>query len=113
MTPDVVLTDAEAALEALGELNGKTVDKVQVPWGKAMKPEHIAGKVGKDVEAVHWVSNESSTGVFSDSVALAKEVRAQNPDSLVFVDAVTSSSRTSMPIPSYSAPRRHWHFLPE
>jgi len=73
------------------ELNGKTVEKVQVPWGMAMKPEHIAGKVTKDVEAVHWVSNESSTGVFSDSVALAKEVRAQNPDALVMVDAVTSA----------------------
>lgn len=75
----------------LGELNGKTVDKVQVPWGKAMKPEHIAGKVTKDVEAVHWVSNESSTGVFSDSVAIAKEARAQNPDVLTMVDAVTSA----------------------
>ena len=74
----------------IAELNGKTVDKVQVEWGKAMKPEHIAGKVGKDIELVHWVSNESSTGVFSDSVALAKEVRAQNPDALTMVDAVTS-----------------------
>ena len=75
----------------LGELNGKTVEKVQVPWGEAMKPEHIAGKVGKDIEMVHWVSNESSTGVFSDSVALAKEVRSQNPDALIQVDAVTSA----------------------
>ena len=75
----------------LGELNGKTVEKVQVPWGEAMKPEHIAGKVGKDIEMVHWVSNESSTGVFSDSVALAKEVRAQNSDAIIQVDAVTSA----------------------
>ncbi len=75
----------------IAELNGKTVDKVEVPWGKAMKPEHIDGKIGKDVELVHWVSNESSTGVFSDSVALAKSVREQNPDALVMVDAVTSA----------------------
>lgn len=75
----------------IGELNGKTVEKVEVPWGTAMKPEHIAGKVTKDVELVHWVSNESSTGVFSDSVALAKEVRSQNPDALIMVDAVTSA----------------------
>ena len=75
----------------LGELNGKTVEKVQVPWGEAMKPEHIAGKVGKDIEMVHWVSNESSTGVFSDSVALAKEVRAQNSNAIIQVDAVTSA----------------------
>ena len=75
----------------IAELNGKAVDKVQVPWGEAMKPEHIAGKVAKDTEMVHWVSNESSTGVFSDSVALANEVRSQNPDALVMVDAVTAA----------------------
>ena len=75
----------------LGELNGKNVAKVQVPWGEAIKPEHIAGKVTKDIEAVHWVSNESSTGVFSDSTAIAKEARAQNPDVLTMVDAVTSA----------------------
>ncbi len=75
----------------IGELNGKDVEKVQVPWGEAMKPEHIEGKVTKDVEMVHWVSNESSTGVFSDSIALAEEVRSQNPDALVMVDAVTSA----------------------
>ena len=75
----------------LGELNGKNVTKVQVPWGEAMKPEHIAGKVTKDIEAVHWVSNESSTGVFSDSLALSKEIKAQNPDALTMIDAVTSA----------------------
>ncbi len=75
----------------IGELNGKNVTKVEVPWGKAIKPEHIEGKVTSDIEAVHWVSNESSTGVFSDSLALAEEVRSQNPDSLVLIDAVTSA----------------------
>lgn len=75
----------------IGELNGKTVDKVQVPWGAAMRPEHIEGKVAGDTEAVFWVSNESSTGVFSDSVALSRAVSEQNPDALKFVDAVTSA----------------------
>ncbi len=75
----------------IGQLNGKTVEKVQVEWGKAMRPEHIEGKVTKDVEMVHWVSNESSTGVFSDSVAIAKAVREQNPDALMMVDAVTAA----------------------
>ncbi len=74
----------------IAKLNGKQVDEVKVPWGIAMKPQDIEGKVAKDVEAVHWVSNESSTGVFSDSTALADEVRKQS-DALVFVDAVTSA----------------------
>lgn len=75
----------------IAELNGKTIDKIQVPWGKAVKPADIAGKVSKDTEMVCWVSNESSTGAFADSTALAKEVRSQNPDALVMVDAVTSA----------------------
>ncbi len=75
----------------IAELNGKTVEKVNVPFGKAILPEHIEGKVTEDIEAVHWVSNESSTGVFADSTAIADEVRNQNPDSLVIIDAVTSA----------------------
>ncbi len=75
----------------IAEANGKTVDKVQVEWGKAIRPEHIKGKVKDDIEAVHWVSNESSTGVFSDSLELANEVRTQNSDALIMIDAVTSA----------------------
>jgi len=75
----------------IAELNGKTVEKVQVPWGKAIRAEHIKGKVKSDIEAVHWVSNESSTGVFSDSCEIANEVRSQSSDALVFIDAVTSA----------------------
>ena len=82
-----------------GKLNGKTVDEVHVPWGKAMKPADIEGKVTKDTEAVCWVSNESSTGVLSDSVALAEEVRKQNPDALIMVDAVTSAMATDLNLP--------------
>ncbi len=75
----------------IAELNGKQIDKVEVPWGKAMRPEDIAGKVGKDTEAVCWVANESSTGVFSDSVAISKAVSEQNPDALKIVDVVTAA----------------------
>ena len=62
--------------------NGKNVAEIHVPWGKAMRPSDIEGKVTKDVEAVTWVSNESSTGVLSNSTALAEEVRKQNPDAV-------------------------------
>ncbi len=75
----------------IGELNGKIVEKVEVPPGKGILPKHIENKIENDIEAVHWVSNESSTGVFSDSTAIADEVRGQNPDSLVIIDAVTSA----------------------
>lgn len=82
-----------------GTANGKAVTEVRVPWGKAMKPSDIEDKIGKDAEAVCWVSNESSTGVLSDSTALAEEVRRQNPDSLIMVDAVTSAMATDLDLP--------------
>jgi len=75
----------------IAELNGKTVDKVRADWGKAIRAEHFKGKAKGNVEAVHWVSNESSTGVFSDSIEVAEEARSQNPSALLFVDAVTSA----------------------
>jgi len=75
----------------VAQLNGKSVEKVEVPMGKGIRPQSIEGLVKKDIEAVHWVSNESSTGVFSDSAAIAEEVRRQSSDALVIVDAVTSA----------------------
>lgn len=87
----------------IGELNGKTVDKVQVPWGKAMRPEDIDGKVGKDTEAVCWCANESSTGVTSDSIALSKAVSEQNPDALKIIDAVTAMYVSEMHIKDIDA----------
>jgi len=58
--------------------------------GKGFAPADLEGKVTKDIDAVHWVSNESSSGVLLDNVAIAKEVRSQNPDAIVMIDAVTS-----------------------
>ena len=58
---------------------------------KAIRASDIEGKVTDTTEAVCWVSNESSTGVLNPSTELAEEVRRQNPDALVMVDAVTSA----------------------
>ena len=82
-----------------GTLNGKNVTEVHAPWGKAVKPADIEGKVTKDIEAVCMVSNESSTGVLNDCVALAEETRKQNPDALIIVDAVTSAMAVDHNLP--------------
>lgn len=87
----------------IGQLNGKTVDTVQVPWGKPMRPEDIAGKVTKDTEAVCWCANESSTGVTSDSIALSKAVSEQNPDAIKIIDAVTAMYVSEMHIKDIDA----------
>lgn len=83
-------------LVEIGRLNGKDVTDIQVPWGRAIRPEHIAGRVADGTEMVHWVSNESSTGVLNDSSALAAEVRSQDPEALIMVDAVTSAFATDL-----------------
>jgi len=79
----------------ISKLNGKNVKEIRVPWGKAMKPSDIEGAVDKGTEAVHFVSNESSTGVLSPLGAIADEVRKQS-DALIFVDGVTSVAATDL-----------------
>ncbi|AGI47190.1 Serine-pyruvate aminotransferase/archaeal aspartate aminotransferase [Thermoplasmatales archaeon BRNA1] len=74
----------------VAKLNGRQVDVLKKPMGIGFTPADLEGKVTSDIDAVHWVSNESSSGVQLDNVALAKEVRDQNPDAIVMIDAVTS-----------------------
>ena len=74
----------------ISKLNGKNVKEVRVPWGKAIRPEAIEGHIDDTTEAVHFVSNESSTGVLSPLGDMISAIREKN-DPLIFVDAVTSA----------------------
>ena len=74
----------------ISKLNGKNVKEIRVPWGKAIRPEAIEGQIDDATEAVHFVSNESSTGVLSPLGEMISAIRAKN-DPLIFVDAVTSA----------------------
>lgn len=75
--------------QAIGSANGKLVQKIEVPWGAAVRGGHIEGKVGGDVEAVSIVSNESSTGVLNPLPEIVEAARSEH-DPLVFVDGVTA-----------------------
>jgi len=79
----------------ISKLNGKNVKEIRVPWGKAMKPKDIEGAVDDTIEAVHFVSNESSTGVLSPLGELIDEIKKQS-DALIFVDGVTSVAGTDL-----------------
>ena len=79
----------------ISKLNGKNVKEIHVPWGKAAKPSDIEGKIDGSIEAVHFASNESSTGVLSSLGDLIGEIKRQN-DPLIFVDGVTSVAGTDM-----------------
>jgi len=76
--------------QEISQLNGKETVELQVPWGKAVRSQHLDGLVQKDVEAVTIVSNESSTGVLNPLPELVQSIRSQN-EPLIFVDAVTSA----------------------
>ncbi|MDR2866293.1 MAG: alanine--glyoxylate aminotransferase family protein [Methanomassiliicoccaceae archaeon] len=79
----------------ISKLNGKNVKEIHVPWGKAIKPEDMEGMVDSSIEAVHFVNNESSTGVLSRTDEIISEVKRQN-DPLIFVDGVTSVAGTDL-----------------
>ncbi|QLH75664.1 MAG: alanine--glyoxylate aminotransferase family protein [Methanomassiliicoccales archaeon] len=81
--------------QQIGTANGKLVDKIDCEWGKAIRKEHIDGRISKDAEAVTIVSNESSTGVLNPMVELAEAVR-DNGDPLLFVDGVTAVGAVDM-----------------
>ncbi len=83
--------------QGIGTANGKLVDRIDVEWGKGIKPEHIKGKLMGDIEAVTFISNESSTGVFNHPTEICDAIRAES-DALIFVDGVTSVGAVDLKI---------------
>ncbi|MDD1767946.1 MAG: aminotransferase class V-fold PLP-dependent enzyme, partial [Methanomassiliicoccales archaeon] len=75
--------------QAIGSANGKIVQKIDVPWGLAVKAIDVKGKLDENVEAVTVVSNESSTGVLNPLAEVIEALRAES-DPLIFVDGVTA-----------------------
>ncbi|MFH1237351.1 MAG: alanine--glyoxylate aminotransferase family protein [Candidatus Aenigmatarchaeota archaeon] len=76
--------------------NGKDADKIEVPMGKAIKPEMIDEKLATgEYDSLLFVHNETSTGVANPLYEVA-EVMKKYPDVLFMVDAV--SSMTGMKI---------------
>lgn len=76
--------------------NGKAADKIEVPMGKAIKPEMIDEKLATgEYDSLLFVHNETSTGVANPLYKVA-EVMKKYPDVMFMVDAV--SSMTGMKI---------------
>jgi len=70
---------------------GADVDKLDFEWGTAADPDAVAKKVAAgSYKAVCVTHNETSTGVTNDLEAIAKAVRAAQPDVLLLVDAISS-----------------------
>ncbi|UCG41811.1 MAG: alanine--glyoxylate aminotransferase family protein [candidate division WOR-3 bacterium] len=72
-------------------LCGKQATRIDVDWGKAVKPEMIDAELAKGGYcAVAITQNETSTGVRQPTEDIAKMMKDKYPDVLILVDAVSS-----------------------
>lgn len=75
---------------AIGVALGRSADRLDVPWGRALDPDLVRRALRrKRYEAVTVVHNETSTGVVQPLAEIARAVREES-DALVLVDAVSS-----------------------
>ncbi len=71
--------------------NGKDAEKLTIDWDKPASPGVVADAVKRGgFEALTVVHNETSTGLQNPVKEIAEAVRAVAPDTLIFVDAVSS-----------------------
>ena len=77
----------------IAESLGLESDRLDFGWGNAVDPERLADHLRSrraHYDAVTLTHNETSTGVTNDIAILASVVHEESPDTLVFVDAVSS-----------------------
>jgi predicted phosphoserine aminotransferase len=73
----------------VAERLGKTVDRIEYEWGKAVKPEDIRDALEQeDYDAVGVVMNETSTGVRNPVEAIG-DLLGDYPDTYFVVDAIS------------------------
>lgn len=71
--------------------NGKDAVKLSFEWDMPASPDRIADTIkGGGFEALTVVHNETSTGMQNPVREIAEAVRVVSPDTLIFVDAVSS-----------------------
>lgn len=74
---------------------GKQVLKKEIPWFQSFTPRDVRQAVAEanadgQLDAVCLVHNETSTGILLPLAELADAIRTAAPDTLIFVDAVSS-----------------------
>lgn len=94
----VVVVDTGIFGERFGLMNtihGRNVTKLEIPWGRAVRPEEVVQAVKADpgVKAVYITHNETSSTVLNDVRAIAHAVREVS-DAFIIVDAVSSAGIT-------------------
>ncbi|MCI0340875.1 MAG: aminotransferase class V-fold PLP-dependent enzyme [Planctomycetales bacterium] len=80
---------------------GKEADKLEVEWGKAVKPEAVEAALKKgSYDAITVVHNESSTGLMNPLPEIAAVVR-KFPDVLLLVDTVSSMAGVPLSVDAW------------
>jgi len=77
----------------IAEVYGADVERMSAEWGWASEPSEVRERLaagGRDYRAVLLTHNETSTGVMNPVAELAAAIRAEAPDALILVDAVSS-----------------------
>ncbi len=73
--------------------NGKDVEKLSCDWDQPASPDVVADAIKRGgFEALTVVHNETSTGLQNPVKEIAEAVHSVSPDTLIFVDAVSSLS---------------------
>ncbi len=78
----------------IAEAFGVNITRIEFPWGQAASTETVLERLAgiSGLRGVLVTHNETSTGVTNDLKTLAAAIRAQHPDSVIAVDAVSSLS---------------------
>lgn len=74
----------------IAQAMGTGVDRLEVEWGKAARPERVADRLAdRSFRAVLLTHNETSTGVLTNLRDVAAAARRANPDVLILVDTIS------------------------
>lgn len=73
-------------------LAGVTVQTLRAPWGRSVSVDDVMQAIDEagDLASIWLVHSETSTGVTLDLEGIARAVRAERPDIMICVDAVSS-----------------------
>jgi len=86
----------------MAKANGLPAGKIEVEWGKAIKPEVVDAELATgSYDVLCLTHNETSTGVMNPTDAIADMVHAKYPDVLILVDAVSSLTGVKLDVNSF------------
>jgi len=76
----------------VAEANGLPFDQLDAEWGQPNLADQVLQALGRaDYDTLAVVHNETSTGVENPVAEIAQRARAQNPELVILVDAVSSA----------------------